>query len=367
MRKSLLILPLLVACDSPSSDSPKTIAPSQIHEAMADFYCQVSDRCELPGDTSIFATLVRASDKAACRAFFVRMLDRFEPNLETAVQNGKVAYDGAFLTQCITRVKNSCDLDGIGDCYRAFEGKTPAGGVCETNLDCQGDAFCVLSSGSDECVSGECVLRVARGEPCDWGSQCSQAQGPSQCINDVCAAVTVETGAGEGQPCGEREEDDTAFQRTCAANLVCVYESGGGFCRAPLAAGTDCSEINIPCAAGTFCLPSGDTEICQSVTIARQVGATCNHDPEAAPLVLCSVIDQLGCDQGKCRKWGDGSVGQYCSMDFETDFACKSGFFCDGNACAALRADGAACTSDDQCRSGWCESGGTCWVDSCRP
>lgn len=364
MRKSLLLLPLVIACDSPS-DGAKSIAPNQIHEAMADFYCEVTDRCELPGDATIFATLVRASDKAACRAFFTRMLDQVEPNIETLAQSNAITYDGAFLEQCITRVRKSCDLDGLEDCYQAFKGTSPANGVCDTTLDCAGDAYCVIEHVNDECGVGRCVARAARGEACTWDEDCSRAQGPSKCSDDdVCVAVTVETGAGAGQPCGDLEENGTLIQRACAAHLVCVHTSEASVCRAPLAVGTDCSESQIPCAAGAFCLPSGDTETCQSVTIARQVGATCNHDVEAGQIVLCSVIDQLGCDAGKCRKWGNGTVGQYCSIDFETDFACNAGFYCDGNTCAPLLAAGQACTASDQCASGWCED--VCVADTCQ-
>jgi hypothetical protein len=239
-------------------------------------------------------------------------------------------------------------------CRSAFEGKVAPGGRCESDLDCAGDANCTF--GSDPTCGGTCRARVARGETCQFDGDCSQEEGPSACSwnRRVCVAIERETDRELGQPCGKSDEATGYFERTCKRGLLCVYGEEGGTCASPLSEGASCSGAESRCAAGTICQPGSAGATCQPLTLVRTVGASCNHDPSTGPLVLCSPIDQLGCDQGKCRKWGDGSAGQYCSTDFETNFACNRGLYCADDTCQSPKAEGQPCARNEECSSGWC-------------
>ncbi|HRE89262.1 MAG TPA: hypothetical protein PK095_08985 [Myxococcota bacterium] len=352
----------LVACDSDSSSS-STVAPSQIHEALAGLQCDLLTSCPQEGDSAVFATLIAASNKTACQALLNRAFEWTGTDIEAQVQSGALSYDGDKLASCFAQVRQSCDFDFLSVCEDAFEGKVAVGGSCGSDLDCAGDANCTFSS-DVEC-GGTCKARVARGEACDFDGDCSQSAGPTACSfeSSTCVPVTRELDREVGQRCDDIDDGTSYVYRTCKAGLACVDMGDEATCETPLAVGADCGESPLPCATGSFCLGVDGVATCQTLTITRTVGATCNHDPEAGAVVLCSVVDQLGCDNGKCKKWGDGTAGAYCSNDFETDFSCDRGLYCDGSQCQTLKAAGAVCESSSECASRWCDfegATGTC-------
>lgn len=358
----------LVACDSDSgSSSGTTVAPNQIHEALAGLQCDLLTSCTQDGDSGIFATLIAASNKTACQAMLTRAFEWTGTDIEAQVASGALSYDGDKLAACFAQVRQSCDLDFLDACDAAFEGKVALGGVCESDLNCAGDANCVYSSA--EC-GGTCRARVARGEACDFNGDCSQSAGPTACSfeSSTCVAIVSELNREVGQRCDNTDDSSGYVRRTCKNGLACVDgEDGTATCQPPLAVGASCEETEIPCATGSFCLGAEGGAICQTLTITRTVGASCNHDPQAGAVVLCSVVDQLGCDAGKCKKWGDGTAGAYCSVDFETDFSCDRDFFCDGSQCQPRRAAGQPCESDSECASRWCDyegETGTCAAET---
>ncbi len=366
MRKLIVSsIALLIACDSDSGGSNTAIPASQINESIADAYCEIMTSCTSTGDTSLFSALVAASDRAACRAFFTRAVNEQFIGIENKVASGAITYDSAAFAQCMTALKSSCDIEQLGGCDAAFEGKVALGGACESDLDCAGDARCRVSiSSGDECPTSACIARVARGEACDFDSDCSQSAGPTACTSasDTCVALTNEANIAAGARCDEAFNANDVTRRRCADGLVCLYEETEGvdqaFCRQPLAQGSDCADSDVPCGKGLVCLPTAGTEgeTCQTLPIVRTVGADCNVNPEAGPLVICSVVDQLGCDNGKCKKWGDGTAGAYCDVTFETGFSCDRGLYCtSASACAAQKAAGAECEDSDECLDGYCD------------
>jgi len=357
---------LLIACDSDSGGSGSTIPANQINESIADAYCEVMTNCTFAGDDSLFSALVSATDRAACRSFFTRLVDREFTAIEAQVQSGAITYDSTAFARCIAAVESSCNFDELSGCNDAFEGKVALGGTCESDLDCAGDAKCDVSfSSGDACPTSSCVARVARGEACDFDGDCSQSAGPTTCTSasDSCVPFTIETNVALGARCDEAFNANNVTRRTCADGLVCLYEETEGvdqaFCRQPLAQGSDCTDSEIPCGKGLVCLPTTGTEgeTCQPLPIVRTVGANCNVNPAAGPLTICSVVDQLGCDNGKCKKWGDGKAGAYCDVAFETGFSCDRGLYCTtASTCAAQKAAGMECDDSDECLDGYCDT-----------
>jgi hypothetical protein len=369
MRKlTIFAVALLAACDSDSDPTSKDIPASQINESIADAYCEILSECAADGDQGLFAVFVAAADRAACRAFFTRAVDEQFALIEARVQSGEITYDAATFARCMAEVKSSCALDELSGCDAAFEGKVALGGPCESDLDCAGDARCNITfSSGDTCPTTSCVARVARGAACDHNGDCSQSAGPTACTSasNSCVPLTYEPNLAEGARCDEAFNANGVTRRTCADGLACVYEETEGpdqaFCRRTLAEGSDCSESEIPCAGGLICLRAAGTEgeTCQSLTVVRKVGGECSVDEDATPLMLCSLMDQLGCDNGKCRKWGDGTAGAYCDVLFETDFSCDRGLYCGPTStCMSQKAAGADCEDSDECLDGYCDNSG---------
>ncbi len=366
MRKTIVLsLALFAACDS-DNNSGSGIAATQIDESLANTYCEVLSDCALTGDAAVFGALAAASDLNACRTFFTRFFEEKRTSLEGRVTSGANTYDSAAFAQCLTDMKAACDLVEISRCEAAFEGKVALGGTCESDLDCAGDARCSVSrSSGDACTTAVCIARVAAGQACVSDSDCNQSSGPMACAvdEDICVPLTRETNLAEGAPCDETSSATGVTLRSCANGLACVDEETEGadraFCRKPLASGSNCTETELPCAQGLLCLPDSgaETQSCQTLSIATTVGADCNYDEDAGPIVVCSVIDQLGCDNGKCRRWGDGEVGAYCDSGFETEWSCDRGHYCSASStCAAQKAAGAECEQSNECLDRYCDN-----------
>lgn len=362
MRKTIVLsLALFAACDS-ENNSGSGIAATQIDESLANAYCQVLRDCTLlGGESSVFGVLTAATDLNACQTFFSRAFEERFTSIENKVTSGAISYDKDAFAQCLSDVKTACDLDGLSRCEAAFEGKVAPGGVCESDLDCAGDAHCSVSvSTADSCTKAICVARVAAGQPCAFDSECTQSAGPMACAfeESICVPLTRTINLPEGSACGESSSGTGVTYLICANGLECVTEFEGEFCRAVLAAGSDCTETEVSCGRGLLCLPDAgaDTRSCQTLPIAKTVGADCNLDEDAGPIVVCSVVDQLGCDNGKCRKWGDGEVGAYCDSAFETDWSCDRGHYCTATStCAVKKAAGSPCENTDECLDGYCD------------
>jgi hypothetical protein len=184
---------------------------------------------------------------------------------------------------------------------------------------------CIAWLGTASC---EDVARGTEGTPCDGaftlaseggdGGSGGSAGLDEECSSDddcqadlFCAPATVDRMAaivhcavcrprvGEGAECQQ-------YSRMCSEGLYCTYEPGGPRrCRAFAADGASCTEQE-QCASG-FC-----------------------HD---------SVCDPGGESGDPCAERSD----------------CRYEFYCDASACVARRANGGACTADEQCEYGNCD------------
>src|SRR5579871_205744 len=69
--------------------------------------------------------------------------------LDDAVANGRLSYDGAIAAACIDAVRYwVCDPWSAIACLRAFHGEVAIGGACRGNLECAGGAHCVPTDGT---------------------------------------------------------------------------------------------------------------------------------------------------------------------------------------------------------------------------
>jgi hypothetical protein len=280
---------------------------------------------------SYFVRCGLAPDEATCPGLIRLPVD--DPSLKTAIDAGKVRYDGAAALACQEAMAaRSCDVTTPEGrfpeiCNQVFAGLTPEGGSCAFDAEC--------SSGSciePGCPPGECCPGV-----CDAGER-----GPlgAPCISDLnCEAETF---------CGYTSrtcEALGALGAPCRQDAHCGYGSGcvgktdlmDGTCQAMVLLGQSCTDDN--CA---------------------EIGAYCNAELTCAPIGLdgdacttdleCSQFAPCG-DENTCEILPQ--VGATCTT------RCAATAFCDEElgVCSDLLADEAFCDVPEQCASLHCIQG----------
>lgn len=200
-------------------------------------------------------------------------------------------------------------------------------GPCTSNSDCVSGHFC---------DAGACVQKLADGTSCGGDTECQSGH----CVDGVCCntqcsglchactAQLKDQGAdGDCGPIKSGFDPDTecAEQSGCGQDGSC---SGAGACRLK--------------AAGTSC---GATQ-CQGTTTV--VGQVCNGTGAC-------VNDASGtdCSPHLC------SAGA-CQVPCASDQSCVLGYFCDLGTCVQKQANGAVCSGNAECSSGFCADGFCC-------
>ena len=247
-----------------------------------------------------------------------------------AVDAGRVAYDGEAARACLDALEGaSCDTTTEGArvepaaCAQALAGTVADGGTCFDDLECISDSCDVPDCGM-ACCQGTCDPTVAEAA---LGQSCANAR----CADDafcnpqrVCAALLA-----AGTPCDG--DDECAYGLACSGEVCVPAANRGEAC-----ADGDCHDL------GDFC--DG-----QSCVARRGVGGSCRMG--FAGVFDCQL--PLVCNQQSFTCEEPPTAGQAC------DFFCAGGLFCnDQNVCEAPRADGAACTSDFDCASLYCDETG---------
>ncbi len=146
-----------------------------------------------------------------------------------------------------------------------------------------------------------------------------------------------------GEPCHDDVE--------CVAGLAC--DQGMRTCGTPAALSADCSHVR--CIDTAFC-GSGDT--CQALLVA---GDPCDSSGD--------YWDQPECGAGLVCDYSSSHMHEVCVAPVSIAGSCSdgqpcvSGAYCDSggtNQCTADLADGATCTSSQQCTHHFCNSQGKC-------
>lgn len=262
--------------------------------------------------------------------------------------NGSSGYDSATLIDCERGLR--CNPNTL-KCVKEY---CSEGSFCVYNSQCPSEYTC-SNVGSEVLQNyelrhgflGVCLPAVRDGQACAWHL------GENDCASGRCADHD-DNGSETCQP--TRTECDYGCVgsecRTCAAGFFCEND-GTDRCEPQIADGLACGSVgHLSCASG-FCnngtcsakvasggsCASGYTEQCPSgefcsdgtCTDAADLGESCNARGCAAGLT-CRSADAAGSDY-TCFKY-----------DYYTDEARGV-------------ADGASCSYDRECASGWCRSG----------
>lgn len=227
---------------------------------------------------------------------------------------------GAHGAPCDERVDcapgHECYVE-LGECARH----------CRMDAECAADERCAYFAADAPngiCIGDRCD--PVTGAPCPAGSTCR--------LGDVLDAVSARFrlpiclphgSIARSQPCEEPVD--------CAERLACTTTNGASFCRPYCGASADCGS------AVSWCIP---------VDQSAPPGT-----PRTPPPGLCSdVCDPLagsGCGTGTCR------------ISFAIDFDGTTSFSVTLCAPSGVGADGAMCTTSNDCVAGHRCIGGSCY------
>jgi hypothetical protein len=233
----------------------------------------------------------------------------------TAQDPSRVTYDAVAAGNCVAGLASllsSCVITTLGDvtpaaCSQMLHGKLTLGASCNSSQECSdssGPAICSASgTGGSVCVASVSPSRGKSGDPCR--ATCTEDIG-----GQTCQAMVGMPGTGTGGTGG-----GSAASADCFTNDNLYCSSSTGSCQALPLVGAKCPDGR--CADHAYC---------------------------AAQSTMCSA-----------------STGQNACA---TDAECQASSYCNiaavamPGSCSPKLADGAACTSAEQCSSGGCNANG---------
>jgi hypothetical protein len=226
----------------------------------------------------------------------------------------------------------SCSTATTMSCGQYRCGTTACKTSCSTDTDCIDSAFC---------SGGVCTAKLGGGATCTGANQCSTGF----CTDGVCCNVSACTGTcnacnvnGSGT-CAAILSGKAAPAGQCATGATC---GNTGLCNGA----SGCQLV----ASGTSCASAS----CNTSNNQFIGGSTCNGSGS------CQPPTGVSCGNYLCKTSGCPTT---CSLS--TD--CVSGYYCDGtHHCAQQAAPGGACTTPDQCPSGFCTNGFCCGTSTCQ-
>ncbi len=317
MRRLVLALALLVACDDDGGSGPIPI--DELEGAFINAACNFYAQCGL------------IDDATTCRALNLDI--EIDPDVLAAVEAGKVIYHGDKARECLCIVGGSCDRTqfdrnpGSAACDEMFEGTVAAGGQCALDEECISQD-CNVPACPDACCQGSCVgdappARPIVGESCAINNDCVA----SYCdfTTDICTAYKQ-----VGEACNSSSQCATGG---CVSSVCATLPGPGEPCNAT-ASGTTCRDLGYVCSLSTStCVPYGLT------------GDACVNERECSPLYDCDANQT-------CQL--RSTLGDPCDPQ---SFGCIDNSYCDATTmlCTAPKADGAACTGDAECSSDNCD------------
>lgn len=305
-RMGVLLAGVLAACGG--SDS---VSLDELPDALASAQCERLVRCGL---------YTSAADCEAAINFNIT-------EIQHSVEAGRVAYDGEAVAECLDTLGSaSCDLTTESarvtpqSCKDAIKGAVAAGGTCYDSGDCQ-SARCDLPDCGNACCMGTCQDGPAE---VTVGQSCADApcDDRSFCQNGTCQALLASGAACQGS-------DECGFGLMCGNDACTAAAHRGDAC-----VDGDCAEIGDRC---------DSTDHCAALVA---VGGACSGG--IAGLFDCQR--PLVCNDTTLKCEAAPTAGQACQ------FFCGGNLFCnDQNTCEAPRADGAACGSNSECASDFCD------------
>jgi hypothetical protein len=340
-----------------SGDEDPTIAtPAEFVTQAHQTACSAFFRCDIPGAEAATIKLY-LSGVNRCVSFSVGASvlgwGSLE-DLEVAVREGKVRYDGAAALRCISRINTTCDVSHpISElCRDVFVGTVANEGMCQRHEECANGGWCDRgqATGMSTCP-GVCKPRKRVGETCAVNDECAAVNvlQRAECFPDTsgmsrCTPVRSGSPAGVSMPCGHTIGAAYGLDTPCASGLMCVIAEGAlsGSCAQPVAAGMPCSETTA-CASGSQCLMT-TSRMCQPIVVRRIVGERCNPSMRE----YCDPYARLVCRSSMCVAIGDGTANSTCgNMSVPPSVQCNNGLYCASGRCVTRKDDGMACMIDE--------------------
>jgi len=241
--------------------------------------------------------------------------------------------------------------NGAGTCNTAVTtdcapyGCNSAGTACLTS--CSGTGDCDASSYCDG--TGACVPKHADGATCANGDECISSHcADDLCCNRICDATCEacsadKTGGTDGVCSAVAADTDPDTECTAMDPTTCGVD------------GTGCNGDG----ANPGCNLYDSTTVCSSASCAAgMITSQGLCDGTGA----CSSGATTPCDPYQCDAAGTG-----CLTSCTSHADCSANSYCDATgSCAAKLVDGAACSDEIQCMSGFCPAtDGVCCDTSC--
>lgn len=341
------------ACDS-SSEGAGVVRLDEFPRAIAEAKCNALVVCTdmRRSGGGFFSNLLLRSPTAMedCVEAELYQLRSVEV-LQGAIDAGTLAYDALAAGRCIEDLGESCTLgegiDRFPSCREALQGLLPVGESCTLSEECADGGRCNAEPLADACTRGECVARSPVGAPCRSSHECVRPAGVGSAACEtngetetVCVAIAQTTGAVEGEACGRVDDDGLERHHiACAAEFFCDDPDLDqvGTCQPPLTRGAPCRLS--ACERGSLCRFVDSIQVCQPVSLARNVGAPCDDE-----VSYCDHTVRLDCISGRCEQLAPGRCWDATH--------CASDEVCDFDTCRAPVPDGAACEDARQCARG---------------
>ena len=254
-------------------------------------------------------------------------------------------------TSCDGSENNCYDEDG---CYTCEERK----GECESDKDCceSASVLCDTTTGfcynldnnfscisnrdcysDEECMSGKCDFEgTGKCECSDRGGMCedydSHCAGNLRCNDDYNVCYDSDLNLVGEEVCFDNRE--------CESGNCIFDEDGNGTCQG-VGRGEVCQD-NTDCSSGLLC--SGI--YCYDSTATLNSGVKCYHDDECDSKI-CDFGEYYGEGIGKCKLADDEEEEEPVDEEPVEDEP-------EEDVSPAKKWDGSPCTSNDQCRSGYC-------------
>jgi hypothetical protein len=349
---------LLGACGGSSDDDGgggDSLALGDLPRALAEAQCGLYQKCL--GD--LYAIFLGAED---CVTVTERRVENGElAQLEAAVSAGEVKYDGLAARACLDEIAaRSCDalLERETEaCDKAVEGNVAAGGECDFDFQCQGQAFCKITGSA---CPGACTNRQPAGSSCTDDDHCADGL--------VCSEQTSACTA----PAGETEACEGASAPPCAPGLLCIGEdeTAGtpGSCKTAssvfvAAVGEACSFQTGPlCVSSAACTIDDLATLSGTCAAKAASGAACKRASIPAQCPDDQYCEGSGANpDGICTALpGDG---QPC-VEVLGEQRCAAYARCENGTCRNMQTNGGACATGAVCYSGVCQ-GGACRASEC--
>jgi len=298
-----------------------------------------------------------------CESYFGRAFEDGDwPNMQDAVEDGRVIYHGEKVEACFDAwAALGCDMftnRAPEICEEALEGTVDEGGDCTLDMECKGPMFCKI----EDACPGTCSARQSEGATCESADACENGL----TCDDELEQCAVPGKAGDACNGGEP---------ACVLGLYCDQEEDTqpGTCKeiSELLVGEEdetCDLSSAWCKPGLSCVvvnwtAAGPEAVCKP-TVASGAACYIGLPNQCPPGEYCDADPQsTGSFEGKCvPSPGDGEP----CASVATGVRCQPYHVCDANqVCQEMQRLDGDCANDDECHSANCASAKCSPTDPC--